>query len=90
MAVRIAIISDPILVVNVYAPRDNPIQEALFVRLLHLLMEYDGPVFMGWYLNTRQLRELTVLLPRYLADTTRWHSDGFSVGISLSMFLKMP
>ena len=46
MAVRITIISEPIPEVKIYATSDLPAQQVLFNRLLRLLMESDGPVFM--------------------------------------------
>ena len=48
---RITIMGDPILVVSVYSRRDKPAREALFDRLLHLLIGYDGMVVMGGDFN---------------------------------------
>ena len=41
MAVHIAIMGDPVLVVNVYAPSDKTLREALFERLRLLLLDYE-------------------------------------------------
>ena len=51
MDVRTEIMSDPVLVANVYAPSDKPDREELFDRLLQIILGYDGPMDMGGDFN---------------------------------------
>ena len=51
MTVHIDIMGDPVLVVNVYAPSDKTSREALFEWLRLLLLDYEGPMFIGGDFN---------------------------------------
>ena len=47
MDVRIEIMSDPVLVANIYAPSDRPDREEFFRSATKIILGYDGPMYMG-------------------------------------------
>ena len=72
MAVRIALLGETVLAVNVYAPSVKTERESMFKSLLLLLQGYEGPMFVGRDFNCTLEPRLDRSLSRHPEDMILW------------------
>ena len=72
MAVRITLLGETVLAVNVYAPSVKTERESMFKSLLLLLQGYEGPMFVGRDFNCTLEPRLDRSLSRHPEDMILW------------------